>query len=50
MQKLHRHAVIVGKAAILLQAMYNEVTYRPGNQGQKRSREEFEAAAAAQHA
>ena len=48
MHKLRRHAVIVGKAASLLQTMYTEVTYRPGNQGQKRSREEFEAAAAAQ--
>ena len=49
-RKLRRHAFIVGKAASLLQTIYNEVTYRPGNQGQKRSREEFEAAAAAQHA
>ena len=48
MRKLRRHAIIVGKAASLLQTMYTEVTYRPGNQGQKRSREEFEAAAAAQ--
>ena len=48
MQKLRRHAIIVGKVASLLQTMYTEVTYRPGNQGQKRSREEFEAAAAAQ--
>ena len=48
MYKLRRHAFIVGKAASLLQTIYNEVTYRPGNQGQKRSREEFEAAAAAQ--
>ena len=48
MRKLRRHAFTVGKAASLLQTMYTEVTYRPGNQGQKRSREEFEAAAAAQ--
>ena len=48
MRKLRRHAFIVGKAASLLQTIYNEVTYRPGNQGQKRSREEFEAAARAQ--
>ena len=48
--KLRRHAIIVGKAASLLQTMYTEVTFRPGHQGQKRSREEFEAAAAAQHA
>lgn len=48
MRKLRRHAVIVGKAASLLQTMYTEVTFRPGNQGQKRSREEFEAAARAQ--
>ena len=50
MQKLRRHAIIVGKAASLLQTIYTEVTFRPGHQGQKRSREEFEAAAAAQHA
>ena len=50
MQKLRRHAFIVGKAASLLQTIYTEVTFRPGHQGQKRSREEFEAAAAAQHA
>ena len=50
MRKLRRHAFIVGKAASFLQTIYNEVTYRPGNQGQKRSREEFEAALAAQHA
>lgn len=50
MDKLRRHAIIVGKAARLLQTMYTEVTYRPGNQGEKRSREEFEAAAAAQRA
>ena len=43
MHKLRRHAVIVGKAASLLQTIYTEVTFRPGNQGQKRSREEFEA-------
>ena len=48
MHKLRRHAVIVGKAASLLQTIYTEVTFRPGHQGQKRSREEFEAAAAAQ--
>ena len=50
MHKLRRLAANVGKAASVLQSIYTEVTFRPGNQGQKRSREEFEATAALERA
>ena len=42
-RRLFRHARTVGRLVIFLKKMYNEITYRPGNKGAKRAREEFES-------
>lgn len=42
-RRLYLHARTVGRLVIFLKQMYNEITYRPGNKGAKRAREEFES-------
>lgn len=45
MHHWRRHALVVGKCSMVLEAVYNEVSYRPQHSGAKRAREEFEAIA-----
>ena len=41
-QRLRRLAPLIGRWALWLGGVYNEVLYRPGNQGQVRAKESFE--------
>ena len=45
MERRRRTVSLVGKFAIALNDLYNEVAFRPEHSGAKRAREEFEALA-----